>query len=158
MVSTYPLISMSSSLFTKHLGIVPSAPITTDITITSRFQSWFYYYYYYFTHFRVFHTSVSWWFSSRVLNGSESLQVSRTFLSILAHLNNAVVWMVSIRPLISKSSNPCTNPLVTVASPLITIAITVTFMFHSLFVFFASSSSLLLLSFFCGCGAVRPLS
>ena len=41
-------------------------------------------------------------------------QVSSTLLSILTDLNNAVVWMVSTRPLISKSSTPCTNPLVTV--------------------------------------------
>ena len=38
--------------------------------------------------------------------------------------------MVSTRPLISKSSSPCTNPLVTVPSAPITIGITVTFMFH----------------------------
>ena len=38
------------------------------------------------------------------LSDSKSPQVSRTLLSILAVLNNAVVWMVSTRPLISKSS------------------------------------------------------
>ena len=48
------------------------------------------------------------------LSGSKSIQVSRTFLNILADLNNAVVWTVSTRPVISKSSSPCTNPLVTV--------------------------------------------
>ena len=52
-------------------------------------------------------------------------QVSRTLLSILAHLNNAVVWMVSTRPVISKCSSPCTNHLVTVLSTLITIGITI---------------------------------
>ena len=36
-------------------------------------------------------------------------QVSRTLLSILADLNNAVVWMVSTCPLTSKSSSPLTN-------------------------------------------------
>ena len=36
--------------------------------------------------------------------------VFRTLLSIQANLNNAVVWMISIRPLISKSTSPCTNP------------------------------------------------
>ena len=45
---------------------------------------------------------------------SKSPQVSRTLLHILAHLNNAVVWMVSTRPLISRSSSPFTNPLVIV--------------------------------------------
>ena len=46
-------------------------------------------------------------------------QVSRTFLGILVDLNNAVVWMVSIRPPIATSSSPLTKP--------ITIAITNTF-------------------------------
>ena len=41
---------------------------------------------------------------------SKSPQVSRTFLSILDDLNNAVV---STRPLISKPSCPCTDPSVT---------------------------------------------
>ena len=58
-------------------------------------------------------------------------QVSRTFLSILIYLNNAVVWMVSTRPLISKSSSPFNNPLVTVPSKPIITGISVTFMFHS---------------------------
>ena len=52
------------------------------------------------------------------LSDSKSLQVSRTHLSILVNLNNAVVWMVSPRPLISKSSSPCTNLLVTLPSQL----------------------------------------
>ena len=42
---------------------------------------------------------------------STSPQVSRTLLSILADLNNAVVWMVSTRALISESSGPCKNLL-----------------------------------------------
>ena len=65
------------------------------------------------------------------LSDSKSPQVSRTLLSILADLNNAVVCMVSPCPLISKSSSPCTNPLVTVLSTPITIGITITFMFYS---------------------------
>ena len=60
-------------------------------------------------------------------------QVSRTLLRILAVLNNAVVWMVSARPLISKSSSSGSNPLVTVPSAPITIDITATFMFHRFF-------------------------
>ena len=56
--------------------------------------------------------------------------------------------MVSARPLISKSSSPCTNPLVTVPGAPITIAITVTFMFHSLFVFFSPRAKSQYLSFF----------
>ena len=37
---------------------------------------------------------------------SMSLQVSTTLLSILTDLNNALIWMVSARALISKSSCP----------------------------------------------------
>ena len=40
------------------------------------------------------------------LSDSKSPQVSRNLLSILADLNNAVVWIVSTRPLISKSPSP----------------------------------------------------
>ena len=60
-------------------------------------------------------------------------QVSRTLLSILADINNAVIWMVSTRPVISKSSSPCTNPLVTVPRAQITIGIIINFMFHRFF-------------------------
>ena len=67
------------------------------------------------------------------LRGSKSSQVSRTLLSILANPNNAVVWIVSTRPFVSKSSNPCTNLLVTVLSTPITIGITVILMLHSFF-------------------------
>ena len=47
--------------------------------------------------------------------------------------NNVVVWMVFTRPLISKSSSPFNNPVVTVQRVLITIAINFTFKFHSVF-------------------------
>ena len=67
------------------------------------------------------------------LSDRKYLQVSRTFLSILADHNNAVVWMVSTHPLISKFFSPCTNPLVTVPSAPVTIGITVIFMFHCFF-------------------------
>ena len=77
------------------------------------------------------------------LSDSKSPQVSRTLLSILADLDNAVVWMVSTCPLISKSSSPFTNPLVTIPSTPITTGITVTFMFHSFFSSLARSSLLL---------------
>ena len=71
------------------------------------------------------------------LSDSKSPQVSRTLLSILANINNAVVWMVSTHPLISKSSSPCTNFLVTVPSMSITTGITITFMCHNFFSFLA---------------------
>ena len=40
------------------------------------------------------------------LSDNKSPQVSRTLLSILAVLNNVVVWMVSTRPPTSKFSSP----------------------------------------------------
>ena len=67
------------------------------------------------------------------LSDSKSPQVSRTLLSILAVLINAVVWMVSTRPPTSKSSSPFSNPLVTVPNAPITIGIIVTCIFHSFF-------------------------
>ena len=67
------------------------------------------------------------------LSDNKSLQVSRTLRSILANLNNAIVLIVCIRPFITKSSCPFTNPFVTVTRVPITIDITVTFMFHSFF-------------------------
>ena len=73
------------------------------------------------------------------LSDRKSPQVSRTLLSILAVLNNVVVWMVSTRPKTSNSSSPFSNPLVTVPKALITIGIIVTFMFHSFFNYLARS-------------------
>ena len=75
----------------------------------------------------------------RSLSDSKSPQVSRTRLRILAVLNNAVVWIVSTRPPISKSSKPFNNPLVTVPNAPITIGTIVTFMFHSFFISLARS-------------------
>ena len=72
----------------------------------------------------VFHSSLS---------DSKSPQVSKTLLSILTVLSNAVVWMVSMRLPVSKSSSPFNNPLVTVPKVPITMGIIVTFMFHSFF-------------------------
>ena len=79
------------------------------------------------------------------LSDSKAPQVSRTRLSILAVLSNAVVWIVSTRPLTSKSSRPFNNPLVTVPNAPITIGTIVTFMFHS---FFNSLARSRYLSFF----------
>ena len=73
---------------------------------------------------------------------------SRTFLSILTDLNNVVVWMVSTRPLISKSSSPSINPLETVPRAPITIGISVTFMFYSFFQFLCKVQILILFAFF----------
>ena len=76
------------------------------------------------------------------LSDSKSPQVSMTLLSILAVLNNVVVWMVPTRPPTSKSSSPFSNPLVTVQNAPITIALIVTCMFHSSFNYLASSRHL----------------
>ena len=69
----------------------------------------------------------------RSLSESKSSQVYRTRLSILAVLNNVVVWIVSTRPPTSKSSSHFSNPLFTVPNAPITISIIVTWMFHSFF-------------------------
>ena len=82
------------------------------------------------------------------MSDSKSPQFSRTILSILADLNNAVIWMVSTRPLISKCCSPRTSYLVTIPSASNTIGITVTFTFHS-FVF---------VLFFCSFARSRYLS
>ena len=79
------------------------------------------------------------------LSDSKSPQVSRTRLRILAVLSNAVVWIVSTRPPISKSSRPFNNPLVIVPKTPITIGTIVTFMFDS---FFNSLARSRYLSFF----------
>ena len=53
--------------------------------------------------------------------------------SILADLNNPVVWMDSTRPIISKTSCAFSNPLATVPRVPITIGIAVTFILLSFF-------------------------
>ena len=88
------------------------------------------------------------------LSDNKLPQVSRIILSILAVLNNVVVWMVSTCPLISKSFSPFNNTLVTVPKAPIMIGIIVTFMLHSFFnslarsryLFFSHSFSFILWS------------
>ena len=69
------------------------------------------------------------------LSDSKSPRVFKTILSILADLNNAVVWMDSTRPLTSKSSSSFNNPSMTLPRAPITIGLNITFTFHSLFRF-----------------------
>ena len=79
------------------------------------------------------------------LSDSKFPQISRTLLSILVVLNNAVVWIVSTRPPTSNSSSPFNNPLITEPKAPITIGIIVTCMCHS---FFNSLARSRYLSFF----------
>ena len=78
------------------------------------------------------------------LSDCKSPQVFRTRLSILAVLNKAVVWMVSLLVLLPQS--PFNNLLVTVRKAPITIGIIVTFMFH-IFLQFPSKVEVLILLF-----------
>ena len=95
--------------------------------------------------FRVFHISVSWWFFTGVWVTASLHKSSRTLLSILAVLSNAVIWIVSTRPPTSKSSRPFNHSLVIVLKVPITISTIVTFIFHS---FFNSLARSRYLSFF----------
>ena len=70
------------------------------------YKNYYYNYYYFFFSHQLTLMVFQW-----NLSDSKSPQVSRTLLSILSVLNNAVVWMVSTRPPTSKSSSPFSNPL-----------------------------------------------
>ena len=59
------------------------------------------------------------------LSDSKCPQISRTLLSILTDLNSVVVWIVSTRPFIYKSSSPFNNPFATVPKAPITFGIIV---------------------------------
>ena len=81
---------------------------------------------------RVFNISVCRWFFHCGLSDSKSLQVSRTLLSILADLENCLVFVWSpLNPFISNSSILFINSLLTVPSSPIAINICITFMFYS---------------------------
>ena len=68
-----------------------------------------------------FYIRVSWWSFTKFWVTTSLIKSPRTLLSILADLNYVVVWMVSTRPLISKSSSSFNNPLVTIPRAPITI-------------------------------------
>ena len=80
------------------------------------------------------------------LSDNKSPQVTRTPLSILDDLNNAIDWIVSFRPLIIKSSCPFINPLVTVLRALTTINIPP--LSRSIVFFLFSGKTLVLISLF----------
>ena len=79
---------------------------------------------------RIFLISVSWWSFTGVWVTASLLKFPGFFSMFWLNLNNAVVWMVSTRPLISKFSSPFINPSLTIP-----IGINVTFLFHSFFQF-----------------------
>ena len=83
------------------------------------------------------------------LTDCKATKVSRTLLSILVDLNNAVVWTVSTRLVISKSSSPCTNPLDTATGAPITIGIIITIIIiiYSLEIFTSALADCLSLEF-----------
>ena len=99
--------------------IVSGSPLINGITIIM-FYSFlvlcYYYYYYYHLPFESFSHQSLVMVSNCSFSESKFPQVSRTLLSTVADLNNAVVWMVSTCPQISKSSSPFTNPLVSPSS------------------------------------------
>ena len=83
--------------------------------------------------------------SLRSLSDSKSPQVPQDSSQYFSQFQQCLIWMFSTCPLISKSSSPCTNPLLTVPRAPITIGTTVTFMFHS---FFQLPSKVQVLTFF----------
>ena len=86
-LSTHPLIYKSSSPFINTLVTVPSAPITTGITVTFLFHSsssFSYYYYYYFL--CIFHISWSFPLESEWQQVFSSLKSPGLFL---------VFWLIS---------------------------------------------------------------
>ena len=92
----------------------------------------------------------------------KSPQVSRTLLSILADLNNAVVWTVSICPSISNPSCPFSQPLGTVPSEPSIIDINVTPTLQLFFLLWQRLSTclsfrFLLFPFYCYLGRQSPL-
>ena len=105
----------------------------------------YYYYYYYYLLFESFPHQFYLMVSHWSLSDSKFPLLSRTLLSILAVLSNAVIRIVSTCSPTSKSTRPFNNPLVIVPKAPITIGTFVTFMFHR---FFNSLARSRYLSFF----------
>ena len=176
MVSTRPTTSKSSSPFSNPLTTVRNAPMTIGIIVICMFHSFFqfpckvdllillfsFFQFYsvvcrdrkvdYFASSLLYLFNLLFWkFFSPGLGDViplefERQQISWTLHNILTDLNNALIWIFSTRPLISKSSSPGTNPLVTVPDTPITIGITVTFMIQNIFISLPRSSYLPLFS------------
>ena len=88
------------------------------------------------------------------LSDSKSPQDSRTLLTIQGDLSKTVVWIVSTRSFISKSSNPFVNTLVIVPGAAMIIGINVNFMFHSFFQFHCKVEVFIFLFTFFKCYSV----
>ena len=89
-------------------------------------------FYHYYILCVIFHIRCNWRFSKE----SKWQQISsglQDFLRFLAHLNNALVWMVSILSLISSSPSFFSRPLGAFPRASSTISITVIFMLHSFY-------------------------
>ena len=96
---------------------------------------------YYFILLSFFHTTVSWWFFTGIWVTASLLKSPRLFSVFWPTEKNAVVWIISTRPISNFS-----NPLMIVLSVSITIGINVTFMFYSFFSSLARSRYLYLFS------------
>ena len=94
---------------------------------------------------RVFHTIIKLVVSHWSPSDNKSPRVSRTLLSILIDFN-AMIWMVSILPLISVSLSLFSWVLVTLRCAPLTIGITVILMFHRFYSFLAMSKYLFIFS------------
>ena len=92
----------------------------------------FYPYYYYLTPGNFFTPILTEGFPWSLVPAS--LQVSRTLLSILANFSSAMVWVASILPVISRSSNLFSRFLGIVPKTPTMIGITITFMFYNFFI------------------------
>ena len=106
------MVSIPSQIF-KSLSLFPKPSVTVlseQVISLYSFES-------FSCQLMVFHLS---------LRDNRCLQVSRNLPRILADLCNALVWMSSTSPLISKSSHPFNNLLGILPSAPITFGITVT--------------------------------
>ena len=111
-----PRISNTRGLFFGPLGlfqthqlllVLPSSSCSTAL-FRSQAKSEYYFLLLYFS-LQIFTAAIADGFFYWSLSDSKSPHISRTLLSILADLNNKVVRIVSVRPLISNSFRPLTK-------------------------------------------------
>ena len=116
------------SLFAAFVCCVINCPISVNtLTILANSVVYISLFYYFESFSQQSKLMVSHW----SLSDSKSSLVSRILLNILTDLYNAVVWMVSACPLISKSSSPFINPMGIVSSTPIIIGTTVKSLYQS---------------------------